>query len=360
MTIQLARRSRRMAALVAVLVLLGALALMIAAGPTPARAATPFSRGDVFAAVGNGKVDEYTNTGTLVQHLDTTTASSETTGMCFDSLGNLYATSFEANKVSKFDKNGNLVSASWGSAFTSPESCVRNSSDQIYVGNAQGTHEVLKFDGAGNALDNATPAAESRGTDWIDLAADGCTLRYTSEGALIKQYNFCTKTQLADFASGLPSPCFSVRIRPNGEVLVACTTAVVRLNASGGVIQTYPRTSFATSGDNLFAMNLDPDGTTFWTAGYSTHNIYRVNIASGAQVTTFVAASSSTLAGLGIFGELTSQQTSPSPSPAASVLPTLPRAGQAGSTDRSLTLLLAFVVVGVLAAASALALRRRS
>ena len=57
--------------------------------------------------------------------------------------------------------------------------------------------------------------------DWIDLSADKCTLLYTSEGTLIRRFNVCTNTQLTDFATLPAGACYALRIRANGEVMVA-------------------------------------------------------------------------------------------------------------------------------------------
>ena len=98
----------------------------------------------------------------------------------------------------------------------------------------------------------------------------------------------------------------------NGEVMVACANLVYRLDNTGAVMQTYPKSGFVTPGggtgepSTLFALNLDPDGTSFWTAGYTTGNVYRIDISSGAQLTTFTAAPNVlSTAGLAVFGELT-------------------------------------------------------
>ena len=92
-------------------------AVMSSVGSIAPAAAVSYSFGDVFAGVGDGKVDHYTSTGTLLETLDTTTGSSEQTGMCFDDEGNLYTTDFTAGKMSRFDKNGVLLDADWGRTF---------------------------------------------------------------------------------------------------------------------------------------------------------------------------------------------------------------------------------------------------
>jgi len=58
----------------------------------------------------------------------------------------------------------------------------------------------------------------------------------------------------------------------------------------------------------LFALNLDPDGTSFWTGDLGGDNkVFRVDIASGAVLTSFntLQAGDNTLGGLTVFGEIT-------------------------------------------------------
>jgi len=288
---------------------------------SPALGGTPYVTGDVFAGVGGGQIKHFKPDGTLVQVLDNTTGSSEQTGMCFDNLGNLYATNFSANSMSKFDADGDLLVPSWGSGFNqNPESCVFDFAGHVFVGQADGSADILEFDTAGAFLGSWSPAVDSRGTDWIELGPDGCTMYYTSEGTLVKRYDVCTSTQLPDFASGLPGSCFALRLRPNGEMLVACQSQVVRLNQSGSSIQTYPASGFTPASSFLFALNLDPDDATFWTGDIFTGDIYRVDIASGNQVIHFNAGIvGSSMAGLAVFGEITG--IGPTPTPPARVEP---------------------------------------
>jgi hypothetical protein len=203
-----------------------------------------------------------------------------------------------------FNNQGGLVTHPWAGPFSvHPESCVVDAAGNIYTGEVDGNSDIQKWDSAGTHLASYNAAIGPRGVDWIDLAADQCTMFYTSEGSSVKRFDVCTNTQLADFAGGLASPCFALRIRSNGEVLVTCSTKTYRLDAAGAEIQNYP-----IGGESLFAMNLDPDGTHFWTGGYSTGNIYKVNIASGVGtgVPVFTAAPEVfSMAGLAIFGEPT-------------------------------------------------------
>jgi len=271
--------------------------LMIA--PAVHAAGPAYAIGDVFAGVGQGQIMQFSPTGTLLNTL-TGTPSNENTGMAFDSAGNLYGTGFSGS-ISKYDNVGNFIGG-FGSGFNSdPESIVRDATGNFYVGQADGARKVLKFDSSGAPLGSFSVATGPRGSDWIDLAADQCTLFYTSEGVLIRRFNVCTNTQLPDFATLPSTPSFALRIRPNGEVLVANSSAVRRLDSTGALMQTYtiPGTSL------LFALNLDPDGTSFWTADIFTGKIFRVDIASGTILTTFTAPPNPSVAGLAVFGEIT-------------------------------------------------------
>lgn len=286
---------------------LALICLLAAYGASPAHAnGVAFGSGDVFAGVGNGQIKHFDSTGKLLDTLETTSASHEDTGMCFDAAGNMYATNFTANTMSKFDNKGNLLVASFGSGFSEhPESCVFDNQQNMFVGQPDGGKQVLKFNTLGTLLGSTSTLTGPRGTDWVDLGPDGCTLNYTSEGSEIKRFNVCTNAQVTNFASGLPSPCYAHRILPDGGELVACTSVIERLNAKGEIIHTYtlPGTTL------LFALNIDPDRKTFWTGDYYNGQIFRVNIETGEIVTQFNAGVSVTLAGLAVYGEITSATT---------------------------------------------------
>ena len=147
-------------------------------------------------------------------------------------------------------------------------------------------------------------------------------MHYTSEGSAIKTFNVCTNTQGPDFATGLGGPCYAHRIRPNGEALVACTSVVRRVSSAGAILQTYTASGFTPPETFLFALNLDPDGTTFWTGGISSAQVYRINIATGAQVTSFNAGRlGGSMAGLAVVGEIVVSQPTPTPCPDCSITP---------------------------------------
>jgi hypothetical protein len=316
----------RVVALVSALILL--LTVLQSANAQPA-ASNPaaFQKGDVFAAgMKGGKIKHLSPSGTLIETLDNG-LTAEIAGMCTDAAGNLYGTLITNNQaLSKFDSQGNLVNALFGSPAVklASESCIVDASGNFYVGTNYGNHHMFKLDSSGNGLDEYAVAVDDRGSDWIDLSADECTMLYTSEGSRILRYNVCTKTQLSDFATGLESPLYALRIRSNGEVMVASEKQVYRLSSSGSVLQTYTRDAYGEKG-LFFALNLDPDGTSFWTGTSDTDNVYKIDIANGSKLTTFNVGPNddfSGLAGLLIYGELI--QARPSSPPPAGPTPTGP------------------------------------
>ena len=277
--------------------------MALLSGTVHARAAA-YGTGNVLVSDEfSGNVYEFTPTGSAVQTL--ATGQSITTGSAFDGSGNFYVTNFNAAAVSKFDPNGNLL-GTFGSGYNAdPESISFNMVGDAFVGQADGTHNMLEFNASGSPVATFSPATEGRGTDWVDLASDQCTMRYTSEGTSVKQFNVCTNTQLPDFATGLPgSFAYELRQRPNGEVLVADSSQVIRLSSAGAVLQSY---TIPGSTGNLFALNLDPNGTSFWTADLSGGGVVaQVDIASGAIQHSWNVPSTQTPAGLAIVGEITS------------------------------------------------------
>jgi hypothetical protein len=265
---------------------------------------TTFEIGDVFVSVGNRQVYWYLPDGTFNQALTAGISNRYTTGMVFDADDNLYVTMFDSGTVCKFDNTGTYL-GTFGSGYSgSPESIVIDANGDFYVGAVDGDNDIRKFDAAGTLLDQYDVLIEDRGSDWIDLDADQCTMFYTSEGKNIFRYDLCTHTQLSNFnVAPLPgSHAFALRLLPAGGLLVADTQMIVRLDATGNVIQTYDA-----AGENYwFALNLDPDGTSFWSADYSTNNVYKFDIATGAILLSFnTGTGPSTVYGLTVFGEIT-------------------------------------------------------
>lgn len=264
-----------------------------------------FERGDVFVAVSNGKVQWRLPDGTLNATLDTGEGGF-TTGMAFDDRGHLFLTGFSTHKIYEFDNAGTLVGTFAtldGTTDCQPESIVFDAAGNLYVGQAGCSDDVLKFAPDGTRLARYDVAIEDRGSDWIDLEPDQCTLRYTSEGQRVLRYDVCQDVQLGDWGAGLTTS-YALRMLPDDpfdpDLLVATTQNIRRMHLGQST------TGYDAPGEDCwFALNLDPDAATFWSADFCRSNVYRFDIASSAVVSSFnTGTGASTVFGLAVFGEL--------------------------------------------------------
>ena len=272
---------------------------------------SPFVVGDVFASAGGG-VSVYAPTGTLVCTMNSGLGGI-TTGSGFDSNGNFYVTNF-GSVVSKFDNSGNLVNASHFSGLINPES-VTNVSVGPFAGSSfvstEGSASLSQFNTATGALVHTfavTGGNLTGGTDWMDLL-NPTTAIYDGEGTKILRYDLSTLTQLADFTSAATEAAlthiFAMRTITTGamagDVIVANSINALLLDPSGNIIKTYTLPS--NSGED-FSLNLDPNGTDFWTGDIASRNVWEVNIATGAIDQQWTVGPGS-FYGLAVFGELT-------------------------------------------------------
>ena len=292
-----------------VAVALAALLFTTLAQPLGPAEAVPLTSGQLLVGQGtfnrSGVIVQYSSSGARQGTLDTTvsgpTGSSQETGMCLDALsgGNLHTTNFFSSSMSRFDSLGGLASANLHTFGTAtPNSCVFDAAGNLYVGLADapggafGGGDVLKFGPTGTLLATFDPAPEIRGTDWIDLAADQRTLLYTSEGNSIKRFDVVNNVQLPDYCSpcgngsgGEADTFRALRILPGGAgVLVADFGAGVVYRYAGDVVSgTGVHVQSYVGIDALdaffpFAVNLDLDGSSFWTADEVTGQVFRFAI----------------------------------------------------------------------------------
>jgi hypothetical protein len=322
-----------------------------------------FSVGDIFAGIGDGKFNRFDPTGALTETLDdgqVVPGENATTGMCFDPVGNMYATNVRANSMSQFSNDGTLLAATFGTFNAQPESCLIIDGKTMFTSEVAGTGDILRLDLSGKQLANY----DVRRSDWIDLAADRCTMYYTDEGPAIHRFDVCTNSPLKDFVTR-GGGYFALRILPDGTILVAATSAVKRFSSSGTEIASY-----TAPGENFFfALNLDPDGVHFWSGGIRTGTIYRFVLTPvGPPVLSFsaqVAKSGGTeLAGLAVFGELVASQATSVPTLAPTIgatspIATVPNAATASENAPPAGLLAIALLVLVLAVVVVLVLRSR-
>ncbi len=273
--------------------------------PTPAGSVgATFAPGDVFVSVtvfapnggiipGNvatGQVQWRFPDGTLNRVL-TSQVPGTAEGMGFDPGGNLYLTHWcvdptctAGNTVEKFTTLG-VSQGAVGSGYNcNPHAVVFDGGGTAYVGQADCTGAILKFE-PGKASIAFAVASENRGSFWVDLAADGCTVFYTSWGPDVKRFDACTGVQLPNFnVAPLPGgEAQDLRVLPDGGVLVASGQVVARLDASGALVQTY-----SVTGEPVLWGGLDLVGDgTFWAGNFYSSNVYRFDLTTGAVRASF-------------------------------------------------------------------------
>ncbi len=266
---------------------------------SPATAA-PFATGDIFAAVGNGQINHYTHGGTFIETLNSGQGGF-TTGMAFDGAGNLLSTNFSAGNITRYDTNGVILPPNpFASPGAAPESISFNQAGGFYVGRAGGNAQ--RYSSAG-VLQQTYSMGQN--TDWIDLAANQTTLFYNDESGAIKKWDLTTDSSLGTFALtslGGGTSSFALRILANGNVLSAANSNVVEFDPLGNFLGSYD----ATGVDGFFALNLDPDGKTFWTGSFQNQQLYRFTIGSfGVDNFTDSFNTGGQLFGVALAGEIT-------------------------------------------------------
>jgi len=256
--------------------------------------ATGFSAGDVLVALTNGTVQVRAANGTLKTTL-TGPVQGMAKGLALDSAGNLLVSHWYTpdlsggNAIAKFTSDGNFAGTFGGSYACNPSGIAIDKNGNVFVGQADCNGDILQFDSAGNLTHDFNVTIEQRGARWLDLAADGCTMYYTSIGQFVQRFNVCTNTQMSNFNSSpltnTDAEAVDLRILPNGGVIVADIYDVRRLDASGNQVAIYDA-----AGDNGFAgIALDPDGKSFWASSFLTSNVYKFDIATGAILMSFTS-----------------------------------------------------------------------
>ncbi len=304
-------------------------AVVMATALTAAPAVAQYQMGDIFASIGSGQVAEYRADGTLVRTLNSG-VSGYTTGSAFDGAGNFYVTNFSSNSVSLFNNSG-VLQGTFGGGYSTPEAILFNRAGSAFVGNV-GATGIRQFNAAGTLLQTFAAGR----VDWMDLAADQRTMYFTAEGTTIQRYDLVTQTILTPFATGLGGDAFALRILRNGGVLVATDVGVLQMSSTGSIVRTYTAGSVGA----FFALNLDPDGTSFWTGSVGNGSLYEFNIASGALERTINTGSGS-FYGVSVFGEITQggppPTTAPEPGTVALLGAGLLATGAAAARRRRLT-----------------------
>ncbi len=301
-----------MTLLLALVLVVGSVGVLLGSAK-PAGADTVFQTGQVFASVGNSTVNVYDpSSGNLLDSLVDNTDEPYTVDTAFNSQGDIFVADDVNGDISEFAPDGTPL-PTFATGLSNPISMVFDNQGNMYVGQ-QTTPYIAEFAPDGTRLADIGPLqTELYGDDWIDLAADECTFYYTTEGTDILTYNKCTNTQGPNFnkvafpsvdpTTGLSVNAFELKILADGDVLVADSNAVLLLDPNGNVIQTYPCSALPNCSGQLFALSVDPSGTSFWTADSASGAIYQINIATGALMQT-IQTHEGLLFGLSVLGNL--------------------------------------------------------
>jgi streptogramin lyase len=288
---------KRLATLALCFIFVGALGSVV-------RAANIDTKGNVFLGAQNGNVYEFTPSGTLVQTLGTG-QTQFVTGMAFDSAGNLYTTDIGVGNVSQISgSTGALITGTYITGMSSPESIAVDSSGNMYITQVGGGG-IKEFSPTGTFIKTLNAGQAATRSDWNDLAADQTTLLYSTESSTIFSTNAATNTANANLVTN-GGNIAAFRIIPTGpdagDILASQENGNAALidPVTGMILKTYS----LPSGSFSFALNLDPNGTDFWTADIFSGRVWEVNIATGAIDENWLGGVGE-IGGLIVFGQIT-------------------------------------------------------
>jgi uncharacterized protein (TIGR03437 family) len=252
-----------------------------------------FQAGDILISMEDGTVQWRHRDWTLVKVLPQD--SGQAKGLAFDSSGNLYVTHWygtvsSGNDVVEFDRDGNRLGL-FGSGYNcNPSSIVFDGNGNAYVGQADCSTQILKFDSSGKLLAQYTVVIENRGTYHVVLDADQCTMYYTSEGPNVKRFNVCNNTAIANFNNApLPDTAGGAQQftqLPGGGMLIADFSVIADLDASGNFVRAYG----VSSGNCWLGIALDSDGTSFWASDWCKSSVTRFDMATGNVIESHVVS----------------------------------------------------------------------
>jgi sugar lactone lactonase YvrE len=274
--------------------------------------APDWSVGDVFLAVGDGAYHVYDRTGGY-KHAIEDQLGGYTSDCGFNpALDRLYTLNYTRTRIVVYDdaaEHGVLqvVDPSEVSPGGHSGAIAFAADGDFYVGHPDGNALIHKYSSSGMLMATfEVPVDGRRGTNWVDLSSDQQTLYYTSAGRAIQRFDTGSATSLPDFAA-LPGDGHAegLRLLPPGDgsggMLVADGSDIKRLDDAGEVVQTYDAHDL----DSWFAINLDPDGRSFWATDHGADQVCRFNLDTGLIERTFTAGPGNTVFGVCLKGELT-------------------------------------------------------
>ncbi len=215
------------------------------------------------------------------------------TGFCRAPDGDVLSTRFnDSQGPIRMSQSGTVLDDDVGGFVGGDESCAFDQAGNAWIGEAVSpavaVGSLRYVAGDGRLLRTLQVPVGERGTDWIELDANQCTLYYTSEDSDVRRFDVCTEQAMPYFATGLEAPCYALRQLPNAELMVACRNRIYRYDQNGVFIREYTRESLGeTDVNGLYAIHLDPDGETFWSGGVISGRVVRARIDDGSVVTSF-------------------------------------------------------------------------
>jgi hypothetical protein len=345
------------------------LALLLGLGILPVAVIRPvnavtntFQPCDIFTAVSDGQINWYRPSAcpgipsSVAFQGVLSGGSSYMTGMGFDEgscnsagvvsgipnpnpgVPCMYATDFGTSTILVFDNTGALIGtcAATGSGGPSVESVEAiEGTGGIAPGVIAGGPEFHAAAGGAYIESGPLPCGsgatmtqhdvatqgDTGGSDWVDMAADKCTVLYTGEGQEILSANICTDTQNPVFSTGFDH-LYALKILPDASVVVADTNDVAHVASNGVVINTCDSSSAGAGG--IFSLDVLPGGAAFATGSFLNNQVDYLTIAqcdAGQASPAFSfsgisgdGAAQGTVYGVAIFGEAEVVHTSTSSS----------------------------------------------
>lgn len=256
-----------------------AAAFFLTAGFSQADAfAAQFSYGDIFASVNNGQVRHYGADGTLLETLNTGVGGL-TTGLAFDSGGNLFVSNHTNGSITRFSADEGHAASQFGVnlSIKKPEGIIFDNSGNLWVGSGC-CGDIKKLDSNGN---NVLSLKTGRRADWIQLNQDESSIYYTEDVHNgIKTIDIATGEHETPLSSRYGFAQF--QLLPDGGVIAAHKGTVKKLDSLGKLEASYDVAGV----DKWFAIDLDTDNESFWAGSYQNDTLYRFDVATGSLLQT--------------------------------------------------------------------------